>query len=169
MELHYARVATHVFNSSYQVVENASSDIVLNITVAVTEESFRNVSHDNATTDAHEGRHLAQAVVMGALMSAIALISLVGNVLVILAVATNKRLRTITNYYVASLATSDLCVSLFVLPLSITVETTGRWMFGIIVCEVSPVWLPWPPATGRPSRRSQSFISHSLHMWAIVS
>eukprot|EP00918_Siedleckia_nematoides_P006798 GHVU01014802.1.p1 GENE.GHVU01014802.1~~GHVU01014802.1.p1 ORF type:complete len:505 (+),score=7.19 GHVU01014802.1:889-2403(+) len=82
----------------------------------------------------HDGK-IVKNVLVASLLTCVAVSAMVGNVLVILAVYKNRRLRTITNCYVVSLATSDLLVSTLVLPLSIVVEVTGKWYFGIILCE----------------------------------
>ena len=73
---------------------------------------------------------------MGVMLSTIVFAAILGNILVVLSVCTNKRLRTVTNFYVVSLALSDLCVALLVMPIAIVVEITGKWYFGYIVCEL---------------------------------
>jgi 7 transmembrane receptor (rhodopsin family) len=54
------------------------------------------------------------------------LAGLVGNVLVCLAVATDKRLQTPTNYFLLSLALADLFVSVLVMPIGMIVEVMGK-------------------------------------------
>ena len=49
-----------------------------------------------------------------------------GNVLVCLAVAWEKRLQNMTNYFLMSLAIADLLVSLLVMPLAMLVELYGK-------------------------------------------
>ena len=62
---------------------------------------------------------------------------LFGNSLVVLAVLTSKSLRTVTNYFIVSLAIADLLVAIFVLPLSIyLVATRHIWRFGVLICEL---------------------------------
>ncbi len=89
--------------------------------------------HGNDTSDEHTPlRH----VIVGLILSILALCACVGNILVILSVFTNRRLRTVTNCFVVSLAVADLCVSILVMPLGIIVEVTGRWLFGSVLCEI---------------------------------
>ena len=84
-----------------------------------------------------EIRHAtARNVVVGIVLSTLALAACLGNILVVLSVCTNRRLRTVTNFYVVSLAISDLCVSILVMPLGIVVELTGKWLFGSVLCEI---------------------------------
>ncbi|CAH8518995.1 unnamed protein product [Schistosoma turkestanicum] len=52
-----------------------------------------------------------------------------GNLLVILAVTTSKRLRRITDLYIVSLALADLLVAVLVLPLSIMRQVYGYWPY----------------------------------------
>ena len=50
-----------------------------------------------------------------------------GNVLVVLSVYREKSLQTVTNYFIVSLATSDIMVALLVMPLSVYVEVSHRF------------------------------------------
>uniref|UniRef100_UPI00358F2CCA alpha-1D adrenergic receptor-like n=1 Tax=Myxine glutinosa TaxID=7769 RepID=UPI00358F2CCA len=59
-----------------------------------------------------------------------------GNILVILAVACNQQLRTVSNLFIINLACSDLLLASAVLPFSATWEITGNWVFGKIFCDV---------------------------------
>ena len=79
---------------------------------------------------------LSRAVSVGLILGIIVMFALVGNVLVILAVFTNRRLRTVTNCFVVSLATADLLVSCLVMPLSISIEISGDWLLGPYVCDL---------------------------------
>ncbi|KAF5404097.1 hypothetical protein PHET_02469 [Paragonimus heterotremus] len=60
---------------------------------------------------------------------------LVGNSLVVLSIFTYQPLQQLQNVLIVSLATSDLAVGLFVLPLKIgTHVADGRWIFGFYLC-----------------------------------
>ena len=91
----------------------------------------------NSSTTAEEGHELStlRNVVTCLLLGSIGLCTMVGNTLVIVSVWHNRRLRTVTNFFVVSLATSDLLVSILVMPLSVTVEITGKWTFGFALCD----------------------------------
>ncbi|KAF7259188.1 hypothetical protein EG68_02715 [Paragonimus skrjabini miyazakii] len=59
----------------------------------------------------------------------------VGNSLVVLSIFTYQPLQQVQNVLIVSLATSDLAVGLFVLPLKIgTHVADGRWIFGFYLC-----------------------------------
>lgn len=49
----------------------------------------------------------------------------VGNTLIIFAVFTTRRLRTVTNYFVTSLAVADWLVGTFVMPIAVVYHVTG--------------------------------------------
>ncbi|XP_013780378.2 5-hydroxytryptamine receptor 1F-like [Limulus polyphemus] len=68
-------------------------------------------------------------------LSVVILLTLVGNMLVIAAVATTRRMRTVTNYFVVSLAVSDLLVGFLVMPFGVMQEVAHRWQLGRIACE----------------------------------
>lgn len=51
-----------------------------------------------------------------------------GNILVCLAIAWEKRLQNVTNYFLASLAITDLMVAILVMPLGILTLFRGKWI-----------------------------------------
>ncbi|CAL1295945.1 unnamed protein product [Larinioides sclopetarius] len=60
----------------------------------------------------------------------------VGNMLVCIAIATEKALKTVQNWFIASLAVSDFLVGLIIMPFSLAKEVMGYWIFGRIWCEI---------------------------------
>ena len=73
-------------------------------------------------------------IAVGVFLGLMVISSFIGNVLVILAVLTNRKLRRVTYFFVVSLAVADLLVSILVMPLSIVMEVSGKWFFGYIAC-----------------------------------
>ncbi|XP_070500047.1 5-hydroxytryptamine receptor 2C [Chironomus tepperi] len=59
-----------------------------------------------------------------------------GNILVCLAVALDKKLQNVTNYFLLSLAVADLLVSLFVMPLGAVPAFLGFWPLGFTWCNI---------------------------------
>uniref|UniRef100_A0A2M4CHI1 Putative 5-hydroxytryptamine receptor 2b-like protein n=1 Tax=Anopheles darlingi TaxID=43151 RepID=A0A2M4CHI1_ANODA len=59
-----------------------------------------------------------------------------GNILVCLAVALDRKLQNVTNYFLLSLAIADLLVSLFVMPLGAIPGFLGYWPFGVTWCNI---------------------------------
>ncbi|KAM4841946.1 alpha-1D adrenergic receptor [Thomomys bottae] len=78
----------------------------------------------------------AQGVGVGVFLAAFILTAVVGNLLVILSVACNRHLQTVTNYFIVNLAVADLLLSATVLPFSATMEVLGFWAFGRAFCDV---------------------------------
>ena len=71
----------------------------------------------------------------GFLLCLVILFTLVGNGLVVIAVASTRRLRSsVTNYFVVSLAVADLTVAVLVMPYAVLYELYGRWTFGWVFC-----------------------------------
>ncbi|KAL9872933.1 5-hydroxytryptamine receptor 2A isoform 3-T5 [Glossina fuscipes fuscipes] len=60
----------------------------------------------------------------------------VGNILVCLAVALDRRLQNVTNYFLFSLAVADLLVSLFVMPMGAIPTFLGYWPLGLTWCNI---------------------------------
>ncbi|KAG4080759.1 hypothetical protein HA402_005939 [Bradysia odoriphaga] len=60
----------------------------------------------------------------------------VGNILVCLAVALDRKLQNVTNYFLFSLAIADLLVSLFVMPFGAIQAFLGYWPFGKVWCNI---------------------------------
>ncbi|XP_063781388.1 alpha-1D adrenergic receptor [Pseudophryne corroboree] len=77
-----------------------------------------------------------QALSVGAVLAAFILFAIVGNIMVILSVACNRQLQTVTNYFIINLAIADLLLSTTVLPFSATLEVLGFWAFGRIFCDI---------------------------------
>ncbi|XP_070612632.1 alpha-1D adrenergic receptor [Erythrolamprus reginae] len=89
----------------------------------------------NGSASAPPGLSL-QSVTVGVFLAIFILLSIVGNILVILSVACNRHLRTVTNYFIINLAIADLLLSTTVLPFSATLEVLDLWVFGRIFCDI---------------------------------
>jgi len=79
-----------------------------------------------------------EAVFTILILSCLIIVTVVGNILVILSVLTHNPLKILSNYFVVSLAVADLTVALGVLPLNIAYLVTDRWIFGSVTCKM---WL----------------------------
>nr|XP_046181053.1 alpha-1A adrenergic receptor-like [Oncorhynchus gorbuscha] len=79
---------------------------------------------------------LTRAILLGLVLGAFIVFAIVGNILVILAVVTNKHLRTPTNYFIINLAIADLLLGTTVLPVSATLEILNYWVFGRVFCDI---------------------------------
>lgn len=79
-----------------------------------------------------------EAAITAVTLSLIILLTVVGNILVILSVFTYKPLRIVQNFFIVSLAVADLTVALLVLPFNVAYSIIGRWEFGVHMCKT---WL----------------------------
>ncbi|XP_059468791.1 5-hydroxytryptamine receptor 1-like [Neocloeon triangulifer] len=62
--------------------------------------------------------------------------TIVGNILVCVAVCLVRKLRRPCNYLLVSLAVSDLCVAILVMPVALLYEILGHWSFGPVICDL---------------------------------
>ncbi|OCT88165.1 hypothetical protein XELAEV_18016791mg, partial [Xenopus laevis] len=104
-------------------------DVLLgNNSLADDEETFANKTTSPV--------NLTRAMLLGFTLGAFISVAIVGNIMVIISVVTNKHLRIPTNYLIVNLAIADLLLSSTVLPFSATKEIVGYWVFGRILCDV---------------------------------
>ncbi|CAJ0946879.1 unnamed protein product, partial [Mesorhabditis belari] len=62
--------------------------------------------------------------------------TVIGNTLVVLAVFNYRPLKKVQNYFLVSLAASDLAVAIFVMPLHVVKFLAGgRWLLGAVMCQ----------------------------------
>jgi len=90
------------------------------------------ISLDTTTTTAVE------TILFAVLMTVGMCATVVGNVLVILSVFTYRPLRCVQNFYIVSLASADMAVTLLVMPFNVVNSVIGHWVFGAVICNA---WL----------------------------
>ncbi|XP_025262814.1 5-hydroxytryptamine receptor 1 isoform X2 [Camponotus floridanus] len=77
-----------------------------------------------------------QAIALTLVLGSIIVGTVVGNILVCVAVFLVKKLRKPCNYLLVSLAVSDLCVALLVMPMALLYQISGNWSFGSLTCDL---------------------------------
>ena len=89
-------------------------------------------------------RSLQEVTMHTAVLALTTVLSLTGNSLVCLAFYRNRRLRTVTNFYVLSLAIADLILAVFVGCSSTLASGLRRWPFHYNFCQftgfVAALW-----------------------------
>lgn len=80
--------------------------------------------------------NVAQKVIIGSFLCLTIFLSLAGNILVCIAVFTDRRLKRLNNMFIVSLAVADLWVSLMVMTFAVVNDITGKWMFGPVYCNI---------------------------------
>ncbi|KAF4095168.1 muscarinic acetylcholine receptor M2 [Onychostoma macrolepis] len=98
-----------------------------------------NYSHANKT-DSSPGSPftLVELVLIILGLSTLSLITIIGNVLVMLSIKVNRNLQTVNNYFLFSLACADLFIGVFSMNLYTVYIVTGHWPLGALVCDL---WL----------------------------
>ncbi|XP_037817511.1 octopamine receptor beta-1R isoform X1 [Lucilia sericata] len=86
--------------------------------------------------DALNESHLIFVIVKCFIIIFIILAAILGNMLVIVSVMRHRKLRIITNYFVVSLAVADMLVALCAMTFNASVEISGKWMFGSVMCDM---------------------------------
>ncbi|XP_069482142.1 G-protein coupled receptor 54-like [Ambystoma mexicanum] len=65
----------------------------------------------------------------------IMLVGLVGNSLVIYVISKHRQMRTVTNFYIANLATTDIIFLICCVPFTATLYPLPSWVFGDFMCR----------------------------------
>jgi len=82
------------------------------------------------------GSNISHAVLIVAYSSVI-VVSVAGNGIVILSVITCRRVRTVTNYFIFSLAGADLMTAVMCVPFTFIANwLVDRWPFGAAMCPI---------------------------------
>lgn len=71
----------------------------------------------------------------GTFLSLLIFLSIAGNILVCVAIYTDRGLRRIGNLFLASLAIADLFVAALVMTFAVVNDLLGYWMFGAQFCD----------------------------------
>ena len=94
-----------------------------------------NVKLESALKD----RSLATVVTETTMFALVMIISFLGNLLVCYAVYRNPRLRNPSNYYIISLALTDILQASCSMPFSVAYLATGKWSFGTAICAFNAI------------------------------
>ncbi|CAL1590951.1 unnamed protein product [Knipowitschia caucasica] len=95
-----------------------------------------NVVQFNASLSLDNRYSSASIASIAALVSFLILFTVVGNVLVVIAVLTSRALKPPQNLFLVSLATADILVATLVMPFSLANELMGYWYFGKVWCGI---------------------------------
>ncbi|XP_023423137.1 muscarinic acetylcholine receptor M5 isoform X1 [Cavia porcellus] len=104
-------------------------------------EAYPNATTVNGTPGNHqplEYHQVWEVVTIAAVSAVVSLITIVGNVLVMISFKVNSQLKTVNNYYLLSLACADLIIGVFSMNLYTTYILMGRWALGSLACDL---WL----------------------------
>ncbi|CRK89002.1 CLUMA_CG002525, isoform A [Clunio marinus] len=82
------------------------------------------------------GYTITSIIIASIIVTILMIIIVVGNMLVIIAIATEKALKNIQNWFIASLAVADFFLGLVIMPFSLANELMGYWVFGSWWCDI---------------------------------
>jgi octopamine receptor alpha len=82
------------------------------------------------------GYTITSIIIASVIVTILMIIIVVGNMLVIIAIATEKALKNIQNWFIASLAVADFFLGLVIMPFSLANELMGYWVFGSWWCDI---------------------------------
>ncbi|XP_018592631.1 muscarinic acetylcholine receptor M1-like [Scleropages formosus] len=116
-----------------------------------------NFSQDhNITTDPLGSHAIWEVVVIILITGPLSLITIIGNLLVIIAFRLNGHLRTVSNYFLLSLAVADVILGAISMNLYTTYIIMGRWTLGNLACDI---WLAIDYVTSNASVMNLLIIS----------
>ncbi|XP_076144289.1 alpha-2Da adrenergic receptor-like [Alosa pseudoharengus] len=101
----------------------------------LTTVDYNSTEDGNVTKTARPFPHtVVAAASIIVVVTVIIFVTIVGNVLVIVAVLTSRALRAPQNLFLVSLASADILVATLVIPFSLANEIMGYWYFGSTWC-----------------------------------
>ncbi|XP_044259270.1 muscarinic acetylcholine receptor DM1 isoform X1 [Tribolium madens] len=87
----------------------------------------------------HEATYsITQVVFIGTIAGILSVVTVVGNIMVMISFKIDKQLQTISNYFLFSLAVADFAIGLISMPLFTVSTLLGYWPLGPLVCDT---WL----------------------------
>uniref|UniRef100_A0A3B3TWN1 Adrenoceptor alpha 2C n=1 Tax=Poecilia latipinna TaxID=48699 RepID=A0A3B3TWN1_9TELE len=109
-----------------------------NINYVSKSESKKRTEVGNISSNSTSEQPYTQLAIwaLAGLVSFLILFTIVGNVLVVIAVLTSRALKPPQNLFLVSLASADILVATLVMPFSLANELMGYWFFGKIWCDI---------------------------------
>ncbi|XP_069568821.1 cholecystokinin receptor-like isoform X1 [Brachyistius frenatus] len=105
-----------------------------NLSVEVTDDNTSCTNGSVLPRPATRAREMDSVRIL--LYSLIFLVSVFGNLLIIVVLTLNKRMRTVTNSFLLSLAVSDLLLAIFCMPFTLIPNILEDFVFGAAMCKI---------------------------------
>ncbi|XP_061173084.1 muscarinic acetylcholine receptor M5-like [Saccostrea echinata] len=121
--------------------DNISVIVSQNLSYFLPNCSFGNTSLGNCSTEnvsnvaTKPGKSLAEIIVIALLCAILSILTIGGNLLVIIAFKMDKQLQTISNYFLLSLAVADMTIGFVSMPLYSVYIIMGEWPLGPVFCD----------------------------------
>lgn len=140
---------------------NLSQNFYNVITKTDEKDDCANVTHNITELVCDEKAYDCFEVGVVIILCLLIVVTVIGNTLIISAVVTTKRLRTVTNCFVTSLAVADLLVGIFVMPPAIAVHITGEFAFFITSILICIDWWCFDKAVSKATIKDYIKIQHT--------
>lgn len=126
-----------LFEDNYAILLNIDDLRLENITLGNgTNGTYQNGSIVFFDTMYPSGYSMEAIILASIIVTMLMVVVVVGNMLVIIAIATEKALKNIQNWFIASLAVADFFLGLVIMPFSLANELMGYWIFGNWWCDI---------------------------------
>ncbi|XP_078473083.1 muscarinic acetylcholine receptor M1-like [Lampetra fluviatilis] len=115
------------------VAENISRELL-----RMNESHATHALVNSTASAADDDRTVPELVLIIVFTTIVSLLTIIGNILVMLSFKVNSQLKTVNNYFLLSLACADLIIGVFSMNLYTTYIVMGRWVLGQVACDL---WL----------------------------
>lgn len=119
------------------------NDSIANISTTLWPNESFNLSDPGSYINSTEEDHnqfilpLWRQVLWSLLFAGMVVVATGGNLIVIWIVLANKRMRTVTNYFLVNLSVADAMVSTLNVTFNYTYMLNSHWPFGTLYCKIS--------------------------------
>jgi histamine receptor H2 len=119
----------------------ASSNVLVKVSGVFGNDSASNKGYNHSLDIRSEEEEVSESllatIAVGTVLGLINLTTILGNLLVCVTIASNKRLQNATNYFICSLAACDLLLGVLVLPFSnVNTLFPDDWPLGPVFCNI---------------------------------
>lgn len=128
----------NLFENASQISSFISQITSYNTVTDNTTSWFDNVTNATDAAETPYEPHLAHVIGVSMVVGCISIITMAGNLLVIIAFKIDKQLQTISNCFLLSLAVADFTIGLVSMPLYTVYLLMGYWPLGPALCDL---WL----------------------------
>ncbi|XP_058460123.1 muscarinic acetylcholine receptor DM1 isoform X2 [Malaya genurostris] len=142
----YERTTVDSFLSRYTAVTalpgtgttGTIDDLFYNFTPTAVASTVTAGNETDNGEDTEPTYSLLQIIVLGIIATVLSILTVAGNVMVMISFKIDKQLQTISNYFLFSLAIADFAIGLISMPLFSVTTLLGYWPLGPHICDT---WL----------------------------
>ena len=96
-----------------------------------------NLSFETTATDAQSRGPGAVRIMLACSLAVIMVLTMFGNIALIITIHRKSTLHTLTNRFISNLAWTDVALGLFSMPFSLVTCLTREWIFGDRMCQLN--------------------------------